>query len=538
MAEARAAEDRKLKVFISYSRKDEDFAQELLSGLQLSGFEPYLDKHDIAAGEDWEARLGRLIEAADTVVFVISPDAVASERCAWEVERAATLKKRILPVVWCRVEETKVPQRLKQLNYIFFDRPLISLPSLIALAAALRTDIEWVREHTRLAEAALRWVQRGSAGALLLRGEELAAAKAWLASQPKYAPDPTLLHHEFIKAAEDAEAARTSDERKRLDEMAAALEQVKLAQDERERALRRGQRNFAAAIGLTVCITVGGLGWYNQDFLKEQYQWRVVMGPSMLTAAQEREYAAKPGSDFKECANGCPTMIVVPAGKFTMGSPDDEKGRSEDEGPQHEVIIGKPFAVGKYDVTFAEWDICVAAGACRNVSHDGWGRGDRPVILVSWVEAKGYVAWLKRVTGKEYRLLTEAEWEYAARAGNQSRFSFGDDEAQVGDNAWFLQNSEQKTQPVGKKKPNGFGLCDMHGNVRQWVEDCWHSNYRGAPTDGSAWITSCKETDTRVVRGGSWNDNPVLHRSAYRGAFAAGGQRSILSFRVGRTLTP
>src|SRR5215813_5548309 len=241
MADVRAAEDRKLKVFISYSRKDEDFAQELLSGLQLSGFEPYLDKHDIAAGEDWKARLGRLIEPADTVIFVISPDAVASERCAWEVAYAATLKKRILPVVWRRVEAKEVPQRLKQVNYIFFDRPLISLPSLIALATALRTDIEWVLEHTRLGEAALRWDQRGRAEALLLRSEELAAARAWLASQPKYAPDPTLLHHEFIKEAEDSEAARTSHERKRLDEIAAALEQVKLAQDERDKALRRGK---------------------------------------------------------------------------------------------------------------------------------------------------------------------------------------------------------------------------------------------------------------------------------------------------------
>src|SRR6516165_10246734 len=141
MADATAAEPVKLKVFISYVREDEDFVQYLLAGIELAGFEPYLDKHDIAVDEDWEARPARLIEAADTVVFVISPDAVASERCAWEVERAATLKKRMLPVVWRRVEERKVPQRLKQLNYIFFDRPLISLPSLIALATALRTDI-------------------------------------------------------------------------------------------------------------------------------------------------------------------------------------------------------------------------------------------------------------------------------------------------------------------------------------------------------------------------------------------------------------
>jgi len=138
--------------------------------------------------------------------------------------------------------------------------------------------------------------------------------------------------------------------------------------------------------------------------------------------------AAKPGSDFKECATGCPTMIVVPAGKFTMGSPKTEKDRSEDEGPQHEVTIAKAFAVGRTVVTFAEWDICVSAGACPKVSDEERGRGDRPVTYVNWEEAVGYVTWLKRITDKDYRLLSEAEWEYAARAGSQGRWSFGDDE--------------------------------------------------------------------------------------------------------------
>jgi TIR domain len=264
MAGTGVEEPVKLKVFISYSRKDEDFAQELLGALEIMGFEPYLDKHDIAAGEDWEVRLGRLIEAADTVVFVISPDAVASERCAWEVERTVTLKKRLLPIVFRRVEEAQVPTHLKQLNYIFFDRPLNFIPPLKALTTALKTDIAWIREHTRLGEAALRWDARGRAEALLLRGEELAAAKSWLGAQPQFAPEPTLLHHEFIKAGEDAEAARSSAERQRLDQMAAAqaerekaLERERAAQEEREKALerertalRRGRRALAVATGL------------------------------------------------------------------------------------------------------------------------------------------------------------------------------------------------------------------------------------------------------------------------------------------------
>jgi hypothetical protein len=155
-----------------------------------------------------------------------------------------------------------VPPLLKQLNYIYFDRPLTFAPSLGALATALRTDLAWIREHTRLGEAALRWDARGCNEALLLRGDELAAANAWLASPPQFAPEPTLLHHEFIKAAEIAEAARTSVERQRLDDMAAALKRERVAQEEREKALRRAQRALAGVATLFACIVLGVTGLY------------------------------------------------------------------------------------------------------------------------------------------------------------------------------------------------------------------------------------------------------------------------------------
>ena len=146
--------DGTLKVFVSYSRKDSSFANELLTGLQIAGFEPFLDTHDIAPGEPWEARLGRLIESADTVVFVISQNSVASEHCQWEVEQTEKLGKRLLPVVWQPVEEGKVPDRLKRLNYVYFDKEHSFAPALASLAAALRTDLGWVREHTRLLQRA------------------------------------------------------------------------------------------------------------------------------------------------------------------------------------------------------------------------------------------------------------------------------------------------------------------------------------------------------------------------------------------------
>ena len=287
---------------------------------------------------------------------------------------------------------------------------------------------------------------------------------------------------------------------------------------------------------LFLSIIVGLIGFINQAFLREQYQWRIVMRPSVLTAEQEKEKAAKPGSDFKECANGCPTMIVVPAGKFMMGSPESDNDRSNDEGPQHEVTIGQPFAVGKTDVTFAEWDTCAAAGACPKAADSGWGRDDRPVINVTWDEAKIYSAWLAKQTGKPYRLLTEAEWEYVARAGNPGRYSFGDDETQLGEYAWFSENSGGKTHPVGTKKPNAFGVYDMHGNVWQWVEDCYEESYSGSPTDGSA--VASKDCGRRDLRGGSWSGDPSNLRSANRNGYTALYRIGNIGFRVARMLKP
>jgi formylglycine-generating enzyme required for sulfatase activity len=260
------------------------------------------------------------------------------------------------------------------------------------------------------------------------------------------------------------------------------------------------------------------------------------MGASVLTGEQEKDKAAKPGSDFKECVTGCPTMVVVPAGKFMMGSPNGEKDRLPDEGPQHEVTIAKPFAVGKTEVTFAEWDACVAAGACAKVSDNTWGRGERPVINVSWEDAKEYTAWLSRITGKEYRLLSEAEWEYAARGGARTEYSWGEQIGKGNANCNGCGGQWDNTQPapVGSFKPNAFGLYDMHGNVWEWVEDTWHDSYEGAPVDGSAWLEG-GDASIRVLRGGSWFD--VDLRAAVRG-WDFNNRNNNIGFRLARTLNP
>jgi formylglycine-generating enzyme required for sulfatase activity len=304
------------------------------------------------------------------------------------------------------------------------------------------------------------------------------------------------------------------------------------AERERRAATRRKHRVQALVGGLVLLLVAGGVGWLNQKYLKEQYYWLAVMGPTLLTAEKER--ALQPGDNFRECTL-CPLMVAVPAGKFMMGS--QILIGETDEHPQHEVMIAKPFAIAKYQVTFAEWDMCVATGDCPHVPDGGWGHGERPVINVSWDDAKQYVAWLSRLTGKTYRLLTEAEWEYAARAGTTTLYSFGDDVAELQYYAWYTVNSDGKTHPVGEKKPNAFGLYDMHGNVSEWVEDPWHGNYNGAPSDGSAWVEG-GDPSWHVLRGSNWVDAPELLRSASRNGFNTGGRRNDFGFRVGRTLTP
>jgi len=219
-------------------------------------------------------------------------------------------------------------------------------------------------------------------------------------------------------------------------------------------------------------------------------------------------------------------MVVVPAGSFLMGSRD---GRDA-ERPQHKVTIARPFAVGRLAVTFEEWDAAYGGGGVKHEPGDeGWGRGRRPVINVSWEDALAYVGWLSQETGKSYRLLSEAEWEYCCRTGTSTEYSFGDKI-----NKKQAQFSESKTIEVGRFPANAWGLHDMHGNVWEWCEDNWHPSYKGAPEDGSAWKGG--EASSRVLRGGSWDVNPQNLRSALRGRDPPDYRDNDIGFRVARTL--
>src|ERR1700730_2705438 len=268
------------------------------------------------------------------------------------------------------------------------------------------------------------------------------------------------------------------------------------------------------------------------------------MWPYLLTRAAEQALKPDPNQSFRECApkqqdkDYCPDMVVVPAGSFMMGSPPTEKDRYSNEDPQHMVTIGKRFAVAKFALTFDEWDTCVAYGDCpQGVTDSGFGRGQRPVINVTWDDAQRYVAWFRKMTGKPYRLLTEAEYEYATRAGTQTAYPWGDDIGQNNANCNRCGSKWDGSQaaPVGSFEPNAFGLYDMVGNVFEWVEDCTHGKYVGAPTDGSAWIEG-GNCNAPVIRSGPWNEAPDSVRSANRNRGTTDVRSNNLGFRVARTL--
>jgi sulfatase modifying factor 1 len=300
-----------------------------------------------------------------------------------------------------------------------------------------------------------------------------------------------------------------------------------------------------------------------------------------VTVVSGGSSALPAGAIFKDCTAGCPEMVVVPSGYFGMGSthsesdklPSDVPGVPDNEGPEHEVLIAHRFAVARYDVTREEYarfvdDTHLPDGSsCQTLlptglfietvgaswRHPGFSQTVRdPVVCVNWADARAYAAWLSRRTANPYRLLTEAEWEYAARAGsNLERTREGTPSAPCqafngGDRDYHSQypgdrlvdfdcrDGYSATSPVGRFPANAFGLFDMQGNVWQWTEDCYHQSYDGAPSDGSAWLEA--NCTSHVVRGNSWTDDPRSIRFARRGFGTDEGRFSSNGIRVARSL--
>lgn len=267
------------------------------------------------------------------------------------------------------------------------------------------------------------------------------------------------------------------------------------------------------------------------------HRWLWIAGASLLPvlyAVWEVAVHTKPAT-----VDPIPEMVEIPAGSFNMGSPDSEPGRDDTERPAHKVTI-KRFALGLYEVTFAEYDAFALATGRKLPDDEGWGRERRPVINVSWDDAQAYAQWLSERAGKRYRLPTEAEWEYAARAKTTTTRFWGDNPADacqyanVEDESHKCTDGYQYTAPVGAFKSNDFGTYDMLGNVWEWVQDCYYANYQGAFTDGAAWEENgCAG---RVVRGGCWGYRPGGVRSAFRHWDRPGSRLDVIGFRLAQDI--
>jgi formylglycine-generating enzyme required for sulfatase activity len=340
----------------------------------------------------------------------------------------------------------------------------------------------------------------------LLMGAALAKAESWLAKRKE---DLTSADRTFV--------------------------QESLAHERAAKArIQRFERLLYAAL---VVIILGLLGMLNRPAIEAQMHWWAVERPYMLREITpyvkkvDNELALKPGQPFKECAKDCPEMIVVPAGEFTMGSPTDDHAARSNEMPAHKVKIAEPFAVGKYAVTFDDWDVCARVGDCSPTPRDH-GLHQQPVVYISVEEARKYALWFSKMTGKKYRLLSEAEWEYVARAGTETEYYWGDG---VGNNHANCKDcgsnfDGKQTAPVNSFTPNSFGLYNMFGNVLQWTDDCYRESYKEASTDVSA---SCNYF---VIRGGGFDLPHQMLRSAHR-SYADPEFRNVdLGFRVARTL--
>ncbi|WP_095642984.1 formylglycine-generating enzyme family protein [Methanosarcina spelaei] len=222
-------------------------------------------------------------------------------------------------------------------------------------------------------------------------------------------------------------------------------------------------------------------------------------------------------------------FVLIPAGKFMMGSPSGEEVIYDDEAPIHKVTIEDSFYMGKYPVTQKQWKKIQGSNP-SSLKGEDW-----PVEMISWEDAQEFIQKLNEKEGTEkYRLSSEAEWEYSCRAGTQTRYSFGDDESKLNEYAWYEKSFGSETHPAGQKKPNSLGLYDIHGNVWEWVQDRWHSNYNVAPSDGSAWEDG--NSSSRLIHGGSWGSNAVSCRSAARLGDDPDSCGSVVGFRLLREL--
>lgn len=571
-------------VFISYARREIDRARPINETLQGFGLTTFFDIEGLDGSDEFPDEIDRALRAAQCVVGIWSPHALSRPWVKKEARVAASLQRlitvRIAPLV-LEAHSTEFSGRhVSDLESFAGD---VDHPGFLELMKAIAEKLnrpglkQLVQMAARKAGPEVAPRAEAQAPAQAPSGPaDSPSARAWAQiAQSLDGAD----YGDFVTHFSGSPEAFEAGLRKRKLEAWGALDkadpaaiaaflrepgfaaleaQAKAAMHQAAEARQRAERAAEEARQQAFARALA-----ERQAAKEAQEAARKAEEEPRAAPRRAAEAAKAGRPVAERAFAIelpgvsgwpnPQMIAIPPGRFVMGAPESEEGSQDGERPQHEVTIAYPFAMGQHAVTFAQWDAALAAGAKLEKPGDrGWGRGDRPVINVSWEDAQAYLAWLNDkagLTGRPdaYRLPSEAEWEYACRAktqidGTATPFSFGEtistDQANYDGN--FIYGSgkkgeyHQKTLPVGSFPANPFGLFDMHGNVCEWCEDSFHDTYDGAPADGSAWIG--KKYSLRVFRGGSWSIFPRNLRSANRFTTSPTFRYYGLGFRVARTL--
>lgn len=516
------------QAFLSYAHIDDEFLGGRISFLRdqlerairvFSGrsFQIFQDKDGIAFGQHWPKRLEEALAQARFLIPILSPSWFNSRFCRDEAqkflqyERMSDRLDLILPVYLIESEVLEdgekcnldpVAKALSQRQYrdwreFIFDDPeakpfkaeVVRLARDIA-AVAKRESVRRVRsEHTAL---------------LSDRATEVCPEEIEEVVEREF----QLL--EAVKVRCEAHAgARAAC---RLDRGALLYVAGRVRSQNWYRVeLDTGENGYVYARDLSEIVA------------------RVVRAGNNHSTSEE---ALAPGTIVRDGnVSWCPEMITVPPGPFVMGAGEDEAETQDSEKPRHEVYIQASFALGRYPVTFAQYDAFCAATGRQRLGDAGWGRGRRPVINVSWQSAQDYCAWLSDRTNKRYRLPSEAEWEFACRAGNTARYWWGDFWSEDGGNV--ANGSSEATTEVDAYQPNPWGLFDMHGNIWEWCADAWHADYNNAPANGSAWTTGGVQ-GCFSLRGGAWNTTQDRARASSRVAGGAMGCSAAIGFRVCR----
>ncbi len=510
-------------VFISYSRNDRDKVQFIAEALEREGIGVWWDP-EIPPGESFSKVIDRQLKAAKCIIVVWSQSSIHSN---WVQEEAddGQMRNLLVPVM---IDEVDLPRGFKRLqtadlrnwrgdkndpNWQLISSQVKKLVSARNADAAAERQAA-ASQAARPAPARASSPQPASGGglpilpiAIVLLLLIAGGAGYWFLMGPGAGgkPEQTLAGNTSPSEAEEEQVAAADDA------AAPAPEDLEVAVAEEEPAVEVTETAELAEAS-------------------EQ-------------PAAETALSVQPGERFRDCDN-CPELIVVAGTQsFTMGAADDEFGREQSELPRVDVTIPAPFAIGVYEVTYDEWRACLADGGCNGYEPPdmGWGEGSRPVINISYADAEAFTEWLSGKTGETYRIPSEAEWEYAARAGGETPFSTGDlistDEANFNGQYPYKNapagRNRAKTVEVGSFKPNAFGLYDVHGNVWEWTADCWRASHAGAPADGSPVGGACSN---RVIKGGAWITGAWRLRSSHRRSVGATERKFDMGLRVVRDL--